>query len=438
MLMLYLGMYCHSRYMYGNNKSLLWLSILLILLSFHVVTLIPVFYGYILGVYILKYFRSIEGADKKPRIDHTIWLWLVSPVFLFAVQRYLNPSTGYAAKLQVIDIFLNSTKSVVLTFLDHLILVYKLVLTEPMLLFTTCVFVCCLTLIVWKLTKQTMKTSNSESWPKSAYLWVAMFGLCWSLLTISPYVLVGKYSRGYNYHARHNRHIGLPIAILLMGGLVYIQKKKSFSQNAGLGLVGLFATLNLTILILWQNRQTKMDGIEQSLKELGTVNSTYVLFRDKSDIGIWVRTLNYEWNWLMKKAWNSENHVGISIYPYKYLYGADELYYLENHTPMDLILGDNSFIGDYKKFKLLDSDGFLREYLKATKHDKADLEVFRRFRIMKNAQLSDTSNYSIVQVTNKGLYNELEVFLRSKMLSGDAYTSFVKELIDLTYISKPH
>jgi hypothetical protein len=125
-----------------------------------------------------------------------------------------------------------------------------------------------------------------------------------------PYAIVGKFPVINDYTSRHGLLAAIPIAI----GLVVVPRFALRSDRwfaAGVLLVLMFCVVMQTRgYILWQNRYIKYVAIVEHLRRQPDELAPLVVIEDNADFGMSEPFRSYETNWITKRAYGNERHLG--------------------------------------------------------------------------------------------------------------------------------
>jgi hypothetical protein len=125
-----------------------------------------------------------------------------------------------------------------------------------------------------------------------------------------PYAIVGKFPYIHTYTSRHGLLAAIPIAIGLVAVLRYVLRGDRLFAASVAAVLVFCVVMQTRGYVLWQNRYIKYLAIAEHLRREPNELAPFVVLEDNADFGMPEPFRNYETNWITKRAYGNERHMG--------------------------------------------------------------------------------------------------------------------------------
>jgi hypothetical protein len=300
---------CYSQYLSDPPTSKRWLvlSLLLFMASFSMQSLLVCFYALFLFFFLRQ--EQGYGIAAAWRFCLRNAAALATPVVFFVAVRLLFPTHGTYEAYNKIELSpVNLAK--------WLVVVPKRLVVDPVkdlafagrepLFFLALVgFSLAVLWPAWWAMRLPSRRLSGRQFALTLGYAVLLY-----YLAMLPYSIVGKFPVINTYFSRHGMLAAVPIAI----GLVVVLRftlRNDWLFGAGVGMALVFClVLQTRGYILWQNRYIKYLAVLEYLEHHPDELAGFVVLEDKADFGMPEQFRTTEINWLTKRAYGNERHMG--------------------------------------------------------------------------------------------------------------------------------
>jgi hypothetical protein len=300
---------CYSRYLSDPPSSKWWLvlALPLFLASFAMQSLLVYFYA----LFLFFFLRQQQGFGVA-----ALWRFalrnavaLVMPVVFFLTVHWLFPTYGTYEEY-------NQIKMSPVLFAKWLVVVPKRVALdqlkdlgfagrEPLFFLALLGFAAVVLLPAWWVRRLPSKRPTGREFAYTFAYAVFLF-----YAAVFPYAIVGKFPVVNEYTSRHGLLAAVPIAIGMVAVLRYaLRNDRLFAVSVGI-VLAICVVQKTRASILWQNRYIKYVAIVEHLKDTPDELASFVVLDDQANFGMPTHYRNYEVNWITKRAYGNERHMG--------------------------------------------------------------------------------------------------------------------------------
>lgn len=287
----------------------LWriVALLILYFSFWIYSFLVFFYGFVLLLawgYCQKYhLRSWQGLVQYGRqhldfVALPLFFWGMLQV-LFPQPAYYQPSLSGPIVESVIRFLQWGITAQFIQALIWLLDVRVLVV---------------LAVLQWVLWRTTAREDKPSTIPTLTPPQMVLFGVLLLMLGILPYVMIGKSPLAIDGGTtRHNLLVGLPVAIMLVGGVRWgLAARPRMGAGILLGFLCLFGLLYWNDYMGWQARWAKNRAIIQALQADNAYQNYAILWiDDQFPLGPQTGYPPYEWSGLFTIAGGGERQIGL-------------------------------------------------------------------------------------------------------------------------------
>jgi hypothetical protein len=300
---------CYSRYLSDPPSSKRWLALALPLFaaSFAMQSLLVYFYALFLFFFLRE--QRGYGLAAAWRFGLRNAPALALPVVFFFAVRWLFPTYGTYEEYNQIQwspLFLAKwlavvPKRIALDQLRDLAFAAR----EPLFFLALAAFAAAVLLPAWWILRLPSRRLSGRQFALALGYAVFLF-----YMAAFPYSIVGKFPVINTTYSRHGLLAAVPIAIGLAAVLRFaLRSDRLFAACVGI-VLAICVVQQTRAYILWQNRYIKFVAIVEHLRRTPDELAPIVVLDDKAQFGMPEFFRNYEANWITKRAYGNERHMG--------------------------------------------------------------------------------------------------------------------------------